>query len=124
MLVTKEGKEIGDKLSGEFLGEALQSVPSATSAAALSKLRPILDSLFPELDERALATTQERSSAALKAAELFFESETSRLSHLQSINPAITSHDIDEITAQRAACSQALQQAKPIMEGLRVCVAL
>lgn len=124
MLVTKEGKEIGDKLSGEFLGEALQSVPSATSAAALSKLRPILDSLFPELDERALATTKERSSAALKAAELFFESETSRLSHLQSINPAITSHDIDEVTAQRAACSQALQQAKPIMEGLRVCVAL
>jgi ATP-dependent helicase HepA len=62
MLLTAEGKEVGDRLSSSFLAEHLQNVPTATSAAALSKLRQTLESLFPVLDAAAVKTVIARSA--------------------------------------------------------------
>ncbi|MDG2459740.1 MAG: RNA polymerase-associated protein RapA [Luminiphilus sp.] len=124
MLLTKEGKDVGDKLTAAFLSSALNSVPGATSAAALSKLRPILEPLFSTMEQLSVRETEGRWQKALASAEAFFESEGSRLSYLKSINPTISDSDIAEAQRQRDACIHALQQSKPVLEGLRVCVAV
>ena len=124
MLVTKDGKEVGDKLSSAFLTGALQSVPTATSAAVLSKLRASLESLVDALDRRAVDALTERRDAALKSASIFYEDELSRLAYLSTINPGVTQRDLEVISAEQQACLSALQQTRPMLEGLRVCIAV
>lgn len=124
MLVTKDGKEVGDKLSAAYLAEALQSVPSATSAAVLSKLRTILESLFGTLNERATDTTAQRREAAIEKASHFYHSESSRIAYLRTINPGVTDGDLEALSEEKSACITALQQTKPVLEGLRVCIAV
>ncbi len=124
MLLTKDGKEVGDKLSPVFLAGALQSVPAATSAAVLSKLRTILESLFDLLDQRATEVTNHRRDAALAQADDFYKNESTRLDYLRTINPAISMRDLDALSAEKQACIAALHQTKPVLEGLRVCVAV
>ena len=124
MLLTKDGKEVGDKLSPAFLAGALQSVPAATSAAVLSKLRTILESLFDLLDQRATEVTNHRRDAALAQADDFYKNESTRLDYLRTINPAISMRDLDALSAEKQACVGALHQTKPVLEGLRVCVAV
>jgi len=124
MLVTKDGKEVGDKLSANYLSEALQSVPSATSAAVLSKLRAILESLFSVLDQRATEATHQRRRAAIEEANNFYQSESSRLTYLQTINPGLTERDLEALFKEKSACLSALEQTKPVLEGLRVCIAV
>ena len=124
MLVTKDGKEVGEKLSSAYLAEALESIPNTTSAAALSKLRNILESLFDVLEQRATDAINQRREASLKRANTFYDSETSRLRYLQTINPGITEQDLNVLSGEQQACLTALQQTKPTLEGLRVCVAV
>ncbi len=124
MLVTKDGREVGDKLSAAYLEEALQSVPSATSAAALSKLRTILESLFSILDQRASDIISQRLAAAVDRANGFYESESSRLIYLRTINPGITEQELEALAAEESACIAALKQTTSVLEGLRVCVAV
>jgi ATP-dependent helicase HepA len=124
MLVTKDGREVGDKLSAAYLEEALQSVPSATSAAALSKLRTILESLFSILDQRASDAIGHRLAAAVDRANGFYESESSRLIYLRTINPGVTEQELEALKAEESACIAALKQTTPVLEGLRVCVAV
>jgi ATP-dependent helicase HepA len=124
MLVTKDGKEVGDKLSSAFLTGALQSVPTATSAAVLSKLRANLESLVDALDRRAVDALTERRDAALNSATIFYEDELSRLAYLSTINPGVTQRDLEVISAEQQACLSALQQTRPMLEGLRVCIAV
>jgi ATP-dependent helicase HepA len=123
-LVTPSGKAVGDKLSSTFLNEALQSVPSATSASALNKLRPMLEKLLPTLEQMAGDEVSKRSLEAVDAATRFYDEELSRLSYLQSLNPAIRDEELVELKASRDACQLALSQAKPALEGLRVCIAV
>ena len=116
--------DVGDKLSSTFLTEALQSVPSATSAGALTKLRPVLEKLLPTLEQIATDEVSRRSREAIEAANRFYNEELSRLSYLQSLNPAIRDEELLELKASREACHLALSQAKPALEGLRVCIAV
>ena len=104
--------------------EALQSVPSATSASALTKLRPVLEKLLPTLEQIAADEVSRRSREAVDAANRFYEEELSRLSYLQSLNPAIRDEELLELKASKDACQLALSQAKPALEGLRVCIAV
>ena len=123
-LLTQGGKAVGDKLSSTFLTEALQSVPSATSASALTKLRPVLEKLLPTMEQIAADEVSRRSREAVDAANRFYEEELSRLSYLQSLNPAIRDEELLELQASKDACQLALSQAKPALEGLRVCIAV
>ena len=124
MLVTKDGKEVGDKLSANYLAEALQSVPSATSAAVLSKLRAMLDALFGSLEQRAIDATHQRRQAAVEKAHHFYRGESSRLTYLKTINPGVTERELDALAEEQSACLKALEQTKPVLEGLRVCIAV
>jgi ATP-dependent helicase HepA len=124
MLVTKDGKEVGDKLSANYLAEALQSVPSATSAAVLSKLRAMLDALFGSLEQRAIDATHQRRQAAVEKAHHFYRGESSRLTYLKTINPGVTEKDLEALSEEQSACLRALEQTKPVLEGLRVCIAV
>jgi ATP-dependent helicase HepA len=124
MLVTKDGKEVGDKLSANYLAEALQSVPSATSAAVLSKLRAMLDALFGSLEQRATDATHQRREAAIEKANHFYQGESSRLTYLKTINPGVTEKDLEALAEEQSACLRALEQTKPVLEGLRVCIAV
>jgi len=123
-LLTQSGKTVGDKLSSTFLTGALQSVPSATSAGALTKLRPVLEQLLPTLEQIATDEVSRRSREAIEAANRFYDEELSRLNYLQSLNPAIRDEELLELKASREACHLALSQAKPALEGLRVCIAV
>ena len=123
-LLTQAGKTVGDKLSSTFLTEALQTVPSATSASALNKLRPALEKLLPTLEQIARDEVSRRGQEAVDAANRFYDEELSRLSYLQSLNPAIRDEELLELEASRDACLLALSQAKPALEGLRVCIAV
>ena len=124
MLVTKDGKEVGDKLSANYLAEALQSVPSATSAAVLSKLRAMLEALFGSLEQRATDATHQRRQAAVEKAHHFYRGESSRLTYLKTINPGVTEKDLEALSEEQSACLRALEQTKPVLEGLRVCIAV
>ena len=123
-LLTQAGKTVGDKLSSTFLTEALQTVPSATSASALNKLRPVLEKLLPTLEQIAGDEVSRRGQEAVDAANRFYVEELSRLRYLQSLNPAIRDEELLELEASRDACLLALSQAKPALEGLRVCIAV
>jgi ATP-dependent helicase HepA len=123
-LLTQGGKAVGDKLSSTFLTEALQNVPSATSASALTKLRPLLEKLLPTLEQIAADEVSRRSREAVDGANRFYNEELSRLSYLQSLNPAIRDEELLELKASKDACQLALSQAKPALEGLRVCIAV
>ena len=123
-VLTQTGKAVGDKLSSQFLAEALQSVPSATSATALNKLRPVLEKLTPELERIATDEVLRRTEAAVNKASQFYGDELNRLTYLQSLNPAIRSEEIEALEAARDACQVALSQTKPALEGLRVCIAV
>jgi ATP-dependent helicase HepA len=123
-LLTQSGKTVGDKLSSTFLTETLQSVPSATSASALTKLRPVLEKLLPTLEQIAADEVSRRSLEAVDAANRFYDEELSRLCYLQSLNPAIRDEELLDLKASRDACQLALSQAKPALEGLRVCIAV
>ena len=123
-LLTQTGKAVGDKLSSTFLTEALQSVPSATSATALNKLRPLLENLLPTLEQIAREEVNQRSQEAVDAASRFYGEELSRLSYLQSLNPAIRDEELSEMKASKDACQLALSQATPVLESLRVCIAV
>ena len=123
-VLTQAGKSVGDKLSAQFLTEALQSVPSATSATALNKLRPILEKLTPELERLASDEVLQRMEEATAKAQQFYGEELNRLTYLQSLNPAIRAEEIEALEAARDACQTALSQAKPALEGLRVCIAV
>jgi len=124
MLVTKDGKEVGDKLSANYLAEALQQVPSATSAAVLSKLRALLEALFGALEQRATEATCQRREAAIEKANHFYQGESSRLTYLKTINPGVNERDLEALSEEQSACLNALEQTKPILEGLRVCIAV
>ena len=110
-LLTQSGKTVGDKLSSTFLTEALESVPSATSASALTKLRPVLEKLLPTLDQIAADEVSRRSREAVNAANRFYDEELSRLGYLQSLNPAIRDEELLELKASREACHLALSHA-------------
>ena len=124
MLVTVDGKEVGDRLSSSFLAEHLQNVPTATSAAALSKLRPTLESLFPLLDAAAVKTVVDRREHAVNQARQTLHAEWDRLQYLQSVNPSIREEEVLAMAHHRDACCEALSQAQPVLEGLRVCIAI
>lgn len=124
MLLTAEGKEVGDRLSSSFIAENLQNVPTATSAAALSKLRPTLESLFPVLDAAAVKTVIARREQAVTHARQTLNSEWDRLQYLQSVNPTIREEEVLAMAQHRDACCEALSQAQPVLEGLRVCIAV
>jgi ATP-dependent helicase HepA len=124
MLLTAEGKEVGDRLSSSFLAEHLQNVPTATSAAALSKLRPTLESLFPILDAAAVKTVIDRREQAVANAQQTLNAEWDRLQYLQSVNPAVREEEVLAMAQHRDACCEALSQSQPVLEGLRVCIAL
>ena len=104
--------------------EALQSVPGATSASARTKLRPLLEKLLPTLEQIAADEVSRRSREAVDTANRFYEEELSRLSYLQSVNPAIRDEELLELKASGEACQLSLSQAKPALEGLRVCIAV
>ena len=123
-MLTQTGKAVGDKLSSQFLAEALQSVPSATSATALNKLRPILETLTPELERIASDEVAHRTENAVVEARQFYGDELNRLTYLQSLNPAIRNEEIEALEAARDACQVALLQTQPMLEGLRVCIAV
>ena len=99
-------------------------MPSATSASALTKLRPVLEKLLPTLEQIAADEVSRRGQEAVDAANRFYEEELSRLSYLQSLNPAIRDEELSELKASKDACQLALSQAKPALEGLRVCIAV
>jgi ATP-dependent helicase HepA len=124
MLLTAEGKEVGDRLSSSFLAEHLQNVPTATSAAALSKLRQTLESLFPVLDAAAAKTVIARREQAVTHARQTLNLEWDRLQYLQSVNPTIREEEVLAMAQHRDACCEALSQAQPVLEGLRVCIAV
>ena len=124
MLLTVEGKEVGDRLSSSFLAEHLQNVATATSAAALSKLRPTLELLFPVLDAAAVKTVIDRREHAVEHARQTLNAEWDRLQYLQSVNPAIREEEVLAMAQHRDACCEALSQAQPVLEGLRVCIAV
>lgn len=124
MLLTQAGKEVGDKLSSVFLAEALQKVPSATSAAALNKLRPILEKLLPALEQRAQEIVSCRNKEATTLAVAHYDNELSRLRYLQSVNPSVREEELSALSEQREACSLALSQTQAVLEGLRVCIAV
>ena len=124
MLLTQTGNEVGGKLSSQYLEEALKSVPSATSATALNKLKPVLEALLPTIDQRASAVVAERAKEALTASGAHYDNELSRLSHLRTLNPLIREDEITDLIEQKSACHTALSQTKPVLEGLRVCIAV
>ena len=124
MLLTQNGKEVGDKLSAEFLATALQSVPSATSATALNKLRPVIEVLLPTLEKRAESEVKQRRVIALDAATQYYAEEVGRLSYLQSVNTSIKDEELAELRAASDSCQRALANTKPVLEGLRVCIAI
>ena len=124
MLLTQAGKEVGDKLSSGFLAEALQKVPTATSAAALNKLRPVLEKLLPALERRAQEAVEYRSKEAMTLALTHYDNELSRLRYLQSVNPSVREEELSALSEQREACRTALAQTQAVLEGLRVCIAV
>ena len=124
MLLTQSGKEVGDKLSSSFLADALQSVPSATSATALHKLRPVIETLLPTLESRAESEIKQRRDTALDKATQHYSQEMGRLTYLQSVNPSIRDEELTELRAAGESCQRALANTKPVLEGLRVCIAV
>ena len=124
MLLTQSGKEVGDKLSAAFLADALQSVPSATSATALHKLRPVIETLLPNLENRAESEIRQRRETALNTAAQYYSQEMGRLTYLQSVNPSIRDEELSELRAAGEHCQRALANTKPVLEGLRVCIAI
>ena len=124
MLLTQSGKEVGDKLSAAFLADALQSVPSATSATALHKLRPVIETLLPTLENRAESEIKQRRETALDTAAQYYSQEMGRLTYLQSVNPSIRDEELTELRAAGEHCQRALANTKPVLEGLRVCIAI
>jgi ATP-dependent helicase HepA len=124
MLLTQTGNEVGGKLSSQFLEEALKSVPSATSATALNKLKPLLEALMPTIEQRAGAIITERSKQAIVTSNAHYDNELSRLSHLQALNPLIRDDEIADLSEQKSACHAALSHTKAVLEGLRVCIAV
>lgn len=118
------GKEVGDKLSSSFLADALQSVPSATSATALHKLRPVIETLLPTLESRAESEIKQRRDTALNKATQHYAEEVGRLTYLQSVNPSIRDEELTELRAAGESCERALANTKPVLEGLRVCIAV
>ena len=123
-LLTQSGKDVTDKLSAQFFSEALQSVPSATSATALNKLRPLIETLLPTLEKATQLETERRTDAAMSAAADYYGAEISRLQYLQRINPAVRDEEIATLTEESEACQSALSHSKPALEGLRVCIAV
>jgi ATP-dependent helicase HepA len=123
-LLTQSGKDVTDKLSAQFFSEALQSVPSATSATALNKLRPLIETLLPTLEQATQLEIERRTDAALSAAVDYYGAEISRLQYLQRINPAVRDEEIAALTEESKACQTALSHSKPALEGLRVCIAV
>ena len=123
-LLTQSGKDVTDKLSAQFFSEALQSVPSATSATALNKLRPLIETLLPTLEQATQLEIEHRTDAAMSAAADYYGAEISRLQYLQRINPAVRDEEIATLTEESEACQSALSHSKPALEGLRVCIAV
>ena len=103
-LLTQSGKDVTDKLSTQFFSEALQSVPSATSATALNKLRPLIETLLPTLEQATQLEIERRTDAALSAAVDYYGAEISRLRYLQRINPAVRDEEIATLTEESEAC--------------------
>jgi hypothetical protein len=46
------------------------------------------------------------------------------LQYLQSVNPAVREEEVLAMAQHRDACCEALSQSQPVLEGLRVCIAL
>jgi len=123
-LLTQSGKNVTDKLSAQYFNEALQSVPSATSATALNKLRPLIETLLPTLEQVTQLEIERRTEAAMSAAVDYYGVEISRLQYLQRINPAVRDEEIAALTEESEACQTALSHSKPALEGLRLCIAV
>ena len=99
-------------------------MPSATSAAALNKLRPVLEKLLPGLERRAQEAVEYRSKEAMTLALAHYDNELSRLRYLQSVNPSVREEELSALSEQREACRTALAQTQAVLEGLRVCIAV
>jgi hypothetical protein len=76
------------------------------------------------LDQRASDIISHRLAAAVDRANGFYESESSRLIYLRTINPGITEQELEALAAEESACIAALKQTTSVLEGLRVCVAV
>ena len=74
------------------------------------KLRPVLEKLLPTLEQIAADEVSRRSREAVDAANRFYEEELSRLSYLQSLNPAIRDEELLELKRpERPASSHCLK---------------
>jgi hypothetical protein len=84
----------------------------------------MLDALFGSLEQRAIDATHQRRQAAVEKAHHFYRGESSRLTYLKTINPGVTEKDLEALSEEQSACLRALEQTKPVLEGLRVCIAV
>ena len=108
----------------QALEQGARGLLYAEMLGEISKLRPVLEKLLPTLEQIAADEVIIRSREAVDAANRFYEEELSRLSYLQSLNPAIRDEELLELKASGEACQLSLSQAKPALEGLRVCIAV
>jgi hypothetical protein len=84
----------------------------------------MLEALFGSLEQRATDATHQRRQAAIEKANHFYQGESSRLTYLKTINPGVTERELDALAEEQSACLKALEQTKPVLEGLRVCIAV
>jgi ATP-dependent helicase HepA len=76
------------------------------------------------LDAAAVKTVIARREQAVTHARQTLNSEWDRLQYLQSINPTIREEEVLAMAQHRDTCCEALSQAQPALEGLRVCIAV
>ena len=122
--IDPERQGSGDKLSSSFLADALQSVPSRHQRHCTSQTASRHRSAAATLENRAESEIKQRRETALDKATQYYAEEVGRLTYLQSVNPSIRDEELTELRAAGENCQRALANTKPVLEGLRVCIAI
>ena len=116
MLLPRAERESVTNCRPSFLADALQSVPSATSATALHKLRPVIETLLPSLENRAESEIKAARDRTRYGSAILFarNGATHVFAERQSIHQR---RGALRTASSRRDCQRALANTKPFSKA-------
>jgi ATP-dependent helicase HepA len=122
ILLTHGGRDLGHVLPAEALDQRVEKLPKPTALQVANQQRSVIEKLV-ELAQRQVVSQRDASveSATMKL-QHHLGGELSRLRDLARYNPAVSENELSRLSNLLDEGTEALQQSRVVLNGLRIIV--
>ncbi|MGB1309655.1 MAG: RNA polymerase-associated protein RapA [Leucothrix sp.] len=121
-LLTAKGTDYAEKIGHELINSRAERVKKATAQAGVAAIRADIEKIIEKADELAEARLPDLIAQAQQVNRQRLETEVSRLTALQKVNPAIRDEEIAYFTDQISLANEHLSRAKLEIQAVRVLI--